>query len=273
MAGSVPAMEVFKFLQGSTPLLVSIPHCGTHVPDSIATRMTPEALVLADTDWHLEQLYDFATNLGASVLAATHSRYVVDLNRPPDGAALYPGADNTELCPTTTFARDPIYHNGEAPEATEIDQRVSTYWRPYHDKLAATLAGLHTDHVVALLFDAHSIASRVPRFFEGRLPDFNLGTGGGTSADPDLAAGLLAMCDDAAGFTSVLNGRFTGGSITRTYGNPAANIHAVQLEQSQITYMNEDAPFAYRPDRADRVRPVLKTLLGDMLAWAGGTTP
>jgi N-formylglutamate deformylase len=260
-------MEVYNFKAGMTPLLVSIPHGGTHVPAPIAARMTTEARALADTDWHLEQLYNFATDLGASVLAATHSRYVVDLNRPPDGAALYPGADNTELCPTTTFARDPIYHNGEAPGAAEIDQRVATYWRPYHDKLAATLAELRATHGVALLFDTHSIASRVPRFFDGRLPDFNHGTGGGTSADPDLAAGLLAICDHAAGFTSVLNGRFTGGYITRTYGDPAANIHAVQLEQSQITYMNEDAPFAYRPDRADDVRPVLKALLGDMLAW------
>ena len=260
-------MEVFKFHQGFTPLLVSIPHCGTHVPDPIAARMTAEARPLADTDWHLEQLYDFAADLGASVLAATHSRYVVDLNRPPNGAALYPGADNTELCPTTTFARDRIYHGGEAPEATEIDQRVTTYWRPYHDKLAATLADLRADHGVVLLFDAHSIACRVPRFFEGRLPDFNLGTGGGTSADPDLAAGLLGICDDAAGFTSVLNGRFTGGYITRTYGDPAANTHAVQLEQSQVTYMNEDPPFAYCPDRAGVVRPVLESLLGDMLAW------
>jgi N-formylglutamate deformylase len=261
-------MELFKFHRGATPLLVSIPHCGTHVPDPIAARLTTEASVLADTDWHLEQLYDFAADFGTSVLAATHSRYVVDLNRPPDGAALYPGADNTELCPTTTFAREPIYRDGEAPEATEVNQRVTNYWRPYHDKLAATLADLRADHGVTLLFDAHSIASRVPRFFEGRLPDFNLGTGGGTSADPDLAAGLLAICDDAPGFTSVLNGRFTGGYITRTYGDPAANIHAVQLEQSQITYIDEDPPFAYRADQAEVVRPVLKALLGKMLAWA-----
>lgn len=261
------AMEVYNFTAGTTPLLVSIPHCGTHVPDSIAARMTPEAQVLADTDWHLEQLYDFATDLGASVLAATHSRYVVDLNRPTDGAALYPSADNTELCPTTTFAHEPIYHDGESPDPTEIDQRVSKYWQPYHAKLADTLANLRADHSVALLFDAHSIASQVPRFFEGRLPDFNLGTGGGTSADPDLADRLLKICADAANITSILNGRFTGGYITRTYGDPAANIHAVQLEQSQITYMNEDQPFAYRPDRADGVRSVLKALLGHMLAW------
>ena len=263
-------MDVFTFHPGSTPLLVSIPHCGTHVPAPIEARLTPEARVLADTDWHVDRLYDFAAGLGAGVLAATHSRYVVDLNRPPDGAALYPGADNTELCPTTTFARATIYCRGDTPDADEIEQRVADYWRPYHDKLAATLADLRQAHGVALLFDAHSIASRVPRFFEGRLPDFNLGTGSGSSADPGLAARLLAICENAAGFTSVLNGRFTGGYITRTYGDPGANVHAVQLEQSQITYMEEDPPFAYRPDRAEAARPVLKDLLGAMLAWAAG---
>lgn len=261
-------MTVFDFHDGSSPLLVSIPHCGTQFPADIAARLTPAARLLSDTDWHVDRLYDFAAGLGASVLTATHSRYVVDLNRPPDGAALYPGADNTELCPTTTFAREPIYGQGDNPGAAEIEQRVADYWRPYHHKLAATLADLRQAHGVALLFDAHSIASRVPRFFEGRLPDFNLGTGGGSSADHDLAARLLAVCQGTMDFTSVLNGRFTGGYITRTYGDPAANVHAVQFEQSQITYMDEDPPFAYRADQAEVVRPVLKALLGKMLAWA-----
>ena len=261
-------MNVFEFHRGTSPLVVSIPHCGTHVPSEIAARLTAEAQLLSDTDWHVDRLYDFAAGLGASVLSATHSRYVVDLNRPPDGAALYPGADNTELCPTTTFARAPIYGPGDNPAAAEIERRVADYWRPYHNKLAATLTALRQAHGIALLFDAHSIASRVPRFFDGRLPDFNLGTGGGSSANPDLAGRLLAICESSADFTSVLNGRFTGGYITRTYGDPAANVHAVQLEQSQITYMDEAPPYPYRPDQAEAAQPVLKALLGDMLAWA-----
>ena len=261
-------MEIFRLHRGSTPLLVSVPHCGTHVPGDIAGRLTPEARLLADTDWHVERLYDFAAGLGAGVLAATHSRYVVDLNRPPDGAALYPGSDNTELCPTTTFARQAIYRDDGPPDAAEIERRVETWWRPYHETLAAELGRLRAEHGIALLFDAHSIRSRVPRFFEGRLPDFNLGTAGGGSADAGLATRLLEICAGTAGFSSVLNGRFTGGYITRAYGRPAEGVHAVQLELSQITYMDEDPPFAYRADLAGTVRPVLEALLAEMLAWA-----
>lgn len=249
--------------------MVSIPHCGVHVPDPIERRLTPEARVLADTDWHVDRLYDFAASMGASVIAATHSRYVIDLNRPPDGAALYPGADNTELCPTTSFAREPLYGSGDAPDEGEIEHRIDTYWRPYHDALAAEVNRVRSTHGVALLFDAHSIRSEVPRFFEGRLADFNLGTADGRAADGALAERLLAVCSKAEAYRSVLNGRFTGGYITRQYGNPANAIHGVQLELSQATYMDEDPPFAYRSDLADAVRPVLKGLLAEMLDWLG----
>ena len=261
-------MKVFEFYRGHTPLVVSVPHCGTHVPAAIAGRLTPEALALPDTDWHVDRLYDFAAGLGASVIAATHSRYAVDLNRPPDDAPHYPGADSTGLCPTTTFARELVYLPGGAPDAAETRGRVERYWRPYHDALAAELARLRADHCVALLYDAHSIRSWVPRFFEGRLPDLNLGTAGGGAADAGLAARLLAVCARAASYTSVLDGRFAGGHITRAYGRPAEGVHAVQLELSQITYMDEDPPFTYRPDRAAGVRPVLEGLLAEMLAWA-----
>ena len=259
--------EIFRFHRGTTPLLVSIPHGGVHVPDSLARRLTPEALVLADTDWHVERLYDFAGAMGAGVIAATHSRYVVDLNRPPDGAALYANADNTELCPTTSFAREPLYRPGDAPGKDEIESRVAAYWRPYHDKLTAEIEHLRSRHGVAVLFDAHSIRSEVPRFFEGRLVDFNLGTAAGASADGGLAERLLAVCAKAGAYGSVLNGRFTGGYITRSHGRPENAVHAVQLELSQATYMDEEPPFAYRTDLADAVRPVLKDLLAEILAW------
>ena len=265
--------DIFTIQRGTVPLLVSIPHCGVHVPDSIARRLTPEARVLADTDWHVERLYDFAGDLGASVIAATHSRYVIDLNRPPDGTQLYPGADNTELCPTTSFAREPLYGPGDAPEAGEIDSRVETYWRPYHEALSGEIDRLRSLHGVALLFDAHSIRSEVPRFFDGKLADFNLGTARGDSADGALAQRLLAVCEGADAYRSVLNGRFTGGYITRRYGKPANAVHAVQLELSQATYMDEEPPFAYRPDLAGAVRPVLKRLLAEMLDWLGAAKP
>lgn len=259
--------DIFTFHRGSTPLLISVPHSGVYVPARIHGRMTPEAHVLADTDWYVERLYNFAKSLGVGVLSATHSRYVIDLNRPPDGEALYPGADNTELCPTTSFAREPLYGSGYAPDKDEINRRVETFWRPYHHALAQEIERLRNIHGVALLFDAHSIRSEVPRFFEGRLADFNLGTASGHSADAGLAERLLAVCKKAEGYVSVLNGRFTGGYITRRYGDPANAVHAVQLELSQATYMDEDPPFKFRPDLADAVSPVLNDLIIEILAW------
>lgn len=260
-------MDLFKFRQGTRPLLVSMPHVGTHLPDALARRMMPIAHTVPDTDWHLEQLYDFASGLGASILVATHSRYVVDLNRPPDNANLYPGQDTTGLCPIDTFAKQPIYRMGEEPDDTEIRHRVGTFWKPYHAKLQEELARIKAQHGSALLWDAHSIASRVPRFFEGRLTDFNLGTADGKSCRPEIGAKMLGIAKAAAGYTSVLNGRFKGGYITRTYGNPADGVEAVQLELSEITYMDEPPPFGYRKDLADKVKPHLKAMLEAFLGF------
>lgn len=254
-------MELFRFRQGRTPLLVSMPHVGTHLPEALAQRMTPTARTVPDTDWHLERLYDFVDRIGASLLVATHSRFVVDLNRPPDNANLYPGQDTTSLCPVDTFDKQPVYLPGQAPDEAEIAARVETYWKPYHAKLAEELARLRARHGVSLLWDAHSIASRVPRFFEGRLTDFNLGTARGTSCAPQIGARMLEIAQAAPGYTAVLNGRFTGGYITRTYGQPATNVHAVQLELSEITYMDEPHPFRFREDLADGVRPHLRAML------------
>ena len=261
-------MEPFRFSPGSTPLLLSIPHAGTHLPEHIAARLSDEARALPDTDWHVDRLYDFATELGASTLIATHSRYVVDLNRPPDDAPLYPGAQGTGLCPEVRFDGAPVYGPGEVVDAVEMAERIELCWRPYHEALAAELARLKATHGVALLFDAHSIRSAVPRLFEGRLPDLNLGTAGGRSADEALESALFGVCQAAAGYSSVLNGRFTGGYITRHYGDPAAAVHAVQLELAQAIYMDEDPPYAYDKPRAGRLRPALRRLLETMRDWA-----
>lgn len=261
----------FRFRQGTRPLLISMPHVGTHVPPALAARLTEEARHVPDTDWHLERLYDFADELGASVLVATHSRYVIDLNRPPDGASLYPGQSVTGLCPVDTFDDTPVYANpGDLPGDAETAERRDAIWQPYHAKLTEELARIRAQHGVAALWDAHSIRSVLPRFFEGKLPDLNLGTGKGISCDPALAQTLQGIAESAAGYTGVLNGRFTGGYITRNYGNPAQNVHAVQLEMTQSSYMQEKLPFDYLPEVAAGVQPHVRRMIEAVLAFAEG---
>ena len=202
------------------------------------------------------------------MIVATHSRYVVDLNRPPDGASLYPGQATTDLVPLETFHGEALHREGARPDAREIARRLEAHWRPYHRRLAAELARVRSEHGVAVLWDAHAIASRVPRLFDGILPDFNLGTAGGASCDPGLSARLLAALGRHAGFTAVLDGRFKGGYITRRHGRPAEGVHAVQMEMSEALYMEERCPWAFRDDLARRVRPVLREQLEIALDWA-----
>lgn len=248
----------YRFRPGRTPLLVSMPHTGTSIPKPLMRYLTPAALALPDTDWHLEKLYDFLEEIGASVLIATHSRYVVDLNRPPDNANLYPGQDTTPLVPIDTFHKEPLYQPGREPTESEIAGRVATYWQPYHVKLAEELGHLREKYDYALLWDAHSIFSEVPRFFRGKLADLNLGTADGTSCGAGIGEALLNKVSDCS---AVLNGRFKGGYITRTYGDPANGIHAVQLELSEATYMDESPPYRFRKQLAERLRPQLRALI------------
>lgn len=260
-------METFRFQPGETPVLLSIPHVGTAIPPDIAARMTDAALAVPDTDWFLDRLYHFAPALGIGFLKATCSRYVVDLNRDPAGAALYAGADNSELCPLTSFDREPLYKPGQEPDAAEVQRRIDTYWRPYHEQLQRELCALRDRFGIAILFDAHSIRSEVPRFFQGRLPDFNLGTGGGLTASPKLVGRLMNVLTASEKYSSVLNGRFKGGYITRAYGKPEDGIHTVQLELSQRTYMDEAPPFRYRDDLVTEVRPLVERLLEVIIEW------
>ena len=256
----------YFFERGPLPLLVSMPHVGTQIPPALAARMTPAALSLADTDWHLPRLYNFLQAMGANLLVAVNSRYVVDLNRDPDGIPLYPGSDNTELCPLSSAQREPIYLDGQAPDAAEVAERTHAYWRPYHAKLTEELASLKARHGYALLFDAHSIKSELPRFFDGRLPDINLGTADQTSADSGVGPAMLDVALGARAYTSVLNGRFKGGFITRHHGRPAERIHAVQLELAWRTYMDESGTFAFDEDLARQVRPVLRAIVERFVA-------
>lgn len=257
-----------RFRQGTRPLLISMPHVGTHVPPDLAVRFTDEARRVPDTDWHLERLYDFADALGASVLVATHSRYVIDLNRPPDGASLYPGHNVTGLCPVDLFDDQPLYRDAaDVPSEAEIAERRQAIWQPYHAQLAQELARMKAAHGMAALWDAHSIRSVLPRFFEGTLPELNLGTADGTSCSPVLGQQLLAIGQQAAPYKAVLNGRFKGGHITRLYGNPANGVHAVQLEMTQCSYMQESWPFDYLPDVAAGVQPHVRRMLEAVLAF------
>jgi N-formylglutamate deformylase len=268
----------FDFTAGSLPLLVSMPHAGEYLPADVAATMTPCAQRSADTDWHLPRLYEFAGMLGASTLAARHSRYLIDLNRPPENTNLYPGMDTTGLCPLDTFAREPLYHDGAGPDDAEVARRLARYWQPYHLQLQAELDRLLQLHGKVVLWEAHSIASRVPRFFDGRLPDLNFGTADGASCAPGLAEAIMDEVPPV--FSTALNGRFKGGYITRRYGQPQRGVHAIQLEMCQCLYMNEpgmerallqgadDTPFAYRPDLAERILPTLEAMLVAAAFWA-----
>jgi len=258
----------FQFTQGRSPILVSMPHVGTDIPDEIAARMTPEALVRQDTDWHLVRLYDFLQDIGASVISARWSRYAIDLNRPPEDTNLYPGMDTTGLCPLDTFHREPIYREGQGPSQQDVEQRLEKYWRPYHQQLGAELERIKAQHGKAVLWDAHSIASVVPRFFEGKLPDLNFGTAEGKSCDKELQDLVVDTARSHGAYSIAVNGRFKGGYITRHYGQPAKRTHAIQLEMCQSVYMNEDAPFDYRPDLAGKVQGLLENMLLAAAGWA-----
>jgi N-formylglutamate deformylase len=257
----------FRFKPGTLPLLISMPHVGTDIPDEVAASLTPCAAARADTDWHLTELYGFAEEMGASVLSARWSRYLIDLNRPPENTNLYPGQDTTGLCPVDTFGRERLYRDGMEPDEAEVQRRLEQYWRPYHNQLRAELDRLLAEHGRVVLWDAHSIASQVPRFFEGRLPDLNFGTADGKSCSQQLEGAMIKLVDSQDRFSFVFNGRFKGGHITRFYGNPAAGVHAIQLEMAQCLYMNEAAPFEYRPDLAGQVQPLLRELLGTAVEW------
>lgn len=258
-------IDVIGFHEGDSPLLISVPHDGCHLPDSMRERMTPEGIALPDTDWHVAELYGFAREMGASTLVANYSRYVVDLNRPATDDALYEGQIATGLCPIQTFSGDEIYASGVVGKE-ETTQRIATYWKPYHEKLQDVLRVLRNKHGYALLWDAHSITSIVPRLFDGELPALNVGTHAGRSCAPGIEQAVAAPAR-ASGYSNVLNGRFQGGYITRHYGDPDQRIHAVQLEIAQRAYMDEESGL-FDAQKATRLRGTLRHMLGAFLQTA-----
>ncbi len=262
-AGGEP---LFEAIEGRAPLVVSVPHAGTHLPPAIAARLTPAARALPDTDWYVPRLYEFCESLGATMIVATHSRYVVDLNRPPDGAPLYPGMRETAVCPVETFDGRPLYASGEEPTATQIDARIRRYWQPFHDRLTAMVDATLARHGRCLLWDAHSIRSTVPALFDGRLPDLNVGTADGRSCLADTVRMIDAQLQGQRRYTHVIDGRFKGGYITRHYGQPATSVEAVQLEIAQSAYLRDETRPAYEPAVAAPLIERLRTLLAALLA-------
>lgn len=250
---------VYTFHQGTNPVLISVPHAGLEVPGDIKAQLCDEGLRLTDTDWHVDRLYAPLKDLGVSMLVATNSRTVIDLNRPSDGSSLYPGQMVTGLCPTETFKGEKIYKDGEEPDDKEISRRIETYWQPYHQKLGETLQALKEKHGHAILWDAHSINNRLPRLFDGQLPDLNFGTNDGKACEAGLANNILAIAKEDDRYTSVLNGRFKGGVITRIYGKPEEGVSAIQLEMAQACYMDQET-FAWDEGKANRVQVLLNKL-------------
>jgi len=248
--------DCYSFHSGTLPLLVSVPHDGRQLPAEISARMSAAGRSLPDTDWHVARLYEFVKGLGASMIVANYSRYIVDLNRPADDSVLYEGQLVTGLCPTQTFDGEAIYAE---KIAIDFDNRIQTYWRPYHDKIREVLAGFRESHGFALLWDAHSIASRVPTLFDGELRVLNLGTWDGRSCDRTIANALMQVAQESR-YDAVFNARFKGGYITRHYGDPKASVHAVQLEIAQRAYLNE-ATKAYDTTKASQLRDTLQCFL------------
>jgi formiminoglutamase len=268
---STPWLTVTK---GTAPLIVSLPHTGTELA-GIEPAVVSPWLARRDCDWWIDKLYDFADDLGATVVRTAISRTVIDVNRDPSGASLYPGQTTTGLCPTETFDGDPIYKPGHEPTAGEIDRRRATYFAPYHAALEAEIARLRGMHARIVLYDCHSIRSVLPRLFEGTLPVFNLGTNKGASSDPGLQEGVAAIMA-SSGRSHVVNGRFTGGWITRHHSRPDSGVHALQMELSNRGYMPEPEgkgdpsnwPVPYDPDFAAPMRSQLKRILEACLEWA-----
>lgn len=245
--------------RGDGPVVLGLPHTGTWLPQDVRAKLNPRGKALADTDWHIERLYEGLLP-SATTVRATFHRYLIDANRAPSGESLYPGQKTTGLVPLTDFDGMPIW--SETPDAAEIEARRAEYHAPYHAALAAELERVHARHGVAILYDCHSIRSHIPYLFDGTLPDFNIGTNGGTSCAPQIEAAVTEICSQAEGYSSVLNGRFKGGWTTRHHGKPDNSCHAIQMELAQSTHLSTEAPpFSYDSAKAERMRSHLRRIL------------
>ena len=264
-------MQPVEVTRGDGPVLLGLPHTGTYLPQDIRTRLNARGLGLSDTDWNIHKLYDGLLP-GATTVRATFHRYVIDANRDPSGESLYPGQNTTGLVPLTDFDGEPIWT--EPPSGGEVEHRRATWHEPYHEALQAELDRVRGIHGVAVLYDCHSIRSRIPFLFDGVLPDFNIGTNGGETCHPAIKRAVVESCEAATGYSTVVNGRFKGGWTTRHYGQPDSGVHAIQMELAQSTYMEEAPPWPYLHERAEAIRPHLSDILHriERLALQGALT-
>lgn len=261
---------------GNVPLIVSLPHTGTEIPPDIESQLVSPWLARKDADHWVDVLYDFAHGMGATTIRTSLSRTVIDVNRDPSGVSLYPGQTTTGLCPTETFDGEPLYAPGREPDAAEIDRRRVAYFDPYHAALRDQITRLGRGHRKVVLYDAHSIRSRMPRLFDGELPQFNIGTNGGVSCDAALTQAVARICETSE-YTQVVNGRFRGGWITRHYGKPANGIHAIQMELAMRGYLHEPEeideaswPAALDDTHAAALRVALRDILDACVEFATG---
>lgn len=259
-------MSPVEVVSGESPVILGLPHTGTALPREIASNLNERGRLLADTDWHVERLYD-ALLPGATTVRATFHRYCVDANRGPDDRSLYPGQNTTGLVPLTDFDGEPIWR--ENPSGEEVGERMARFHAPYHAALSAEIARVKALHGVAILYDCHSIRSRIPFLFQGTLPDFNIGTDGGSTCAPTIEAAVHGICL-GTGRPTALNGRFKGGWTTRHYGRPERGVHAIQMELAQSTHLEAEAlPFAYDEAKAERLRVHLAEVLATLQSLAG----
>ncbi|MCB1368293.1 MAG: N-formylglutamate deformylase [Rhodobacteraceae bacterium] len=259
-------MSFLEITRGTSPLVLGLPHTGTDLPDDCAARLNDRGRGMADTDWHIHELYAGLVADATSVRTKIN-RYAIDVNRDPGGDSLYPGQNTTGLCPLTDFDGRAIYRDGQEPDKAEIARRRDAFHAPYHAALAAEMARVRDLHGFAILYDCHSIRSHIPFLFDGRLPDFNIGTNNGATCDPGVEALVREACETANGYTTIINGRFRGGWTTRHYGRPADGLHAIQMELAQSAYMLEHAPWSNHKTAAERLRKHLKTILESLSDW------
>lgn len=252
-------MQAVEVHHGEGPIVLGFPHAGTWLPTGVWAELNETGRALTDTDWHVDRLYAGLLP-DATTVRATFHRYLIDANRDPAGASLYPGRNTTELVPTTDFDGSAIWN--KVPSDNEIEMRRERYHSIYHAALENEMRRVRDRHGIVILFDCHSIRSTIPFLFDGLLPDFNIGTNDGVTCAPGIQQATNDICTSASDYTCAMNGRFKGGWTTRRYGRPPEGFHAIQMELAQSTYLkSEESPFEYDDVRAGRLRPILSDIL------------